>query len=141
MELLKRSKIFKSTVCLLLTLTILVSCTLLTAFVSAADNDENGIQPYFTVIDHYTCSLKISGISATSTAQLTAGSSTSLSVKMELQKLKSGVYTTVETWTNNKTGYSISMSEKRTINIFSDYRLKVTFTAGGETSIAYAYPV
>lgn len=137
----KRSKAFKSTVCLFLSMMILVSCTLLTVCVSAYDKEENEIQPYFTVIDHYTCGLHISGISATSTAQLTAGSSTSLSVKMELQKLKSGVYTTVETWTSSKTGYSISMSEKRMINIFSDYRLKVTFTAGGETSIAYAYPV
>ena len=32
------------------------------------------------------------------------------------------------------------MSESRNINLFSDYRLKVTFTAGSETETTYAYP-
>ncbi len=64
----------------------------------------------------------------------------SLSIKMELQKLKSGEYKTVETWNSSKTGYSIGMEESRLINIFATYRLKVTFTAGSETVVSYAYP-
>ena len=58
---------------------------------------------------------------------------------MELQKKKSGVYETVKTWTSSKNGTYLAMSEARNINVFCDYRLKVTFTAGSETDIEYKY--
>ncbi len=59
---------------------------------------------------------------------------------MELQKKKSGTYETIKTWSASKTGTYLSVAEKRTINLLSDYRLKTTFTAGTETRVAYAYP-
>lgn len=86
------------------------------------------------------CQLSISGINSTSTAEMTAAKSMSLSIKMELQKLKSGSYSTIETWTSSKTGVSLSMSETRLINVLATYRLKVTFKAGSETLVRYAYP-
>lgn len=86
------------------------------------------------------CSFTLSGINSTSSAKLTARTSMALNIKMELQKLKSGSYTTIETWTVSKTGTSLLMEETRLINVLSTYRLKVTFTAGSETLIRYAYP-
>ena len=63
-----------------------------------------------------------------------------LSIKMEIQKKKSSGYETLKTWTGSKTGTYLTMSESRNINLFSDYRLKVTFTAGSEAETTYAYP-
>jgi hypothetical protein len=58
---------------------------------------------------------------------------------MEIQKKKSSGYETVETWTTSRTGVGVSITEKRTINALSTYRLKVTFTAGSETAVQYDY--
>ena len=59
---------------------------------------------------------------------------------MELQKVKSGTYTTIETWSTSETGTTITITETRLINVLATYRLKVTFTAGSETIVRYAYP-
>lgn len=84
--------------------------------------------------------IKISGISARCTAYLQAYKTSKLAIKMELQKKKSGTYETIKTWSASKTGTTISLDEKRNINLLADYRLKTTFTAGSETRVAYAYP-
>lgn len=86
------------------------------------------------------CSLTISGVNSTSSASMITNSSMSLKIKMELQKLKNGTYTTVATWSDSKTGTTLSMSETRLINALSTYRLVVTFDAGNETVVRYAYP-
>ena len=86
------------------------------------------------------CSLEISGINSTSNASMQSARSMSLSIKMELQKIKSGTYTTIETWTASKTGTLLTLTETRLINILATYRLKVTFKAGNETIVRYAYP-
>lgn len=119
----------------------LLLCFLTAAFAKAEDasEDENSGAKY-TYIESKTCSLSISGINSTSKALLYAKSSTSLKIQMELQKLKSGSYSTIKTWTATKTGTSLSMSETRLINVLATYRLKVTFTAGSETVTSYAYP-
>lgn len=96
--------------------------------------------PYFTTISSTTHSINISGIKATCTATVRSQKSTTLKLKMELQKKKSGAYSTIETWEHSKTGVSLSASESRNINILSDYRLKTTFTAGSESTVSYAYP-
>lgn len=93
-----------------------------------------------TNIESTISDLSISGINSTSYAKLIVAKSMSLSIKMELQKLKSGTYTTIETWNASKTGISLSMSETRLINVLANYRLKVTFKAGSETLVRYAYP-
>lgn len=86
-----------------------------------------------------TTNLKINGIKASCAATVTARKSTTLKIKMELQKNKSSGYTTVETWTDSSTGICLAISKTRNINIFYDYRLKVTFTAGSETAVVYKY--
>lgn len=96
-------------------------------------------QPYVNISKN-TAQISISGITATCKAQLKANKSMSLKIKMELQKKKSSGYETVETWSSSKSGTLISMSKSRNINILCDYRLKVTYTAGSETTTSYAYP-
>lgn len=107
--------------------------------VNAAGTPYEVASPYYVNILSTTADLTISGIKATCTASLKSKSSMKLSIKMELQKEKSSGYETVETWTASKTGTSLSMSESRLINALSDYRLKVTFTAGSETQVVYRY--
>ena len=63
----------------------------------------------------------------------------SLSITMELQKLIDGDYSTIKTWSDSKTGVTMGLSESKLINVFSTYRIKVTFNAGGETVTSYDY--
>lgn len=101
--------------------------------------DDNIIQPCYVNIKSTYSEIMKSGITVTATAKLSAQKSMSLKIVMELQKKKSGTYETIKTWSESKTGTSLAMSEKRNINILCDYRLKVTFTAGNETSVVYRY--
>ena len=94
----------------------------------------------FTNIASYSCSCYISGLKIYMNASLTAKSSMSLSITIELQKLKSGDYGTIETWSDSKTAVSMSLDPDRLINLLSTYRIKVTFNAGGESVTSYAYP-
>lgn len=102
--------------------------------------DQSEIQLQSIYINKSSCFISISGITANCTSSLNTRSSTKLSIKMELQKKKSGTFETIKTWSASKTGTYLSVAEKRTINLLSDYRLKTTFTAGTETRVAYAYP-
>ncbi|MDD6620886.1 MAG: hypothetical protein PUE75_07345 [Eubacteriales bacterium] len=105
------------------------------------DNDEDLIAtPYYTTISMHTTYISISGITATCSTTLSSKGSTTLKIKMELQKKKSGVYETIETWSTSGTGTLLGMDKKRNINILCDYRLKATFKAGSETVISYDYP-
>lgn len=120
---------------------IFVSAFSATAVANAqTDNYDDLISPLYTTIQSNTTGLSISGIKATCTAAVVPQYETSLSIKMELQKKKSSGYETVETWTSSRYGVSLAMSESRLINVFSDYRLKATFTAGSETTVVYKYP-
>ena len=102
--------------------------------------DQSEIQLQSIYINKSSCFISISGITANCTSSLNTRSSTKLSIKMELQKKKSGTYETVKTWSASKTVTTVLIDEKRAINLLSDYRLKTTFTAGTETRVAYAYP-
>ncbi len=104
------------------------------------NNDKPIVKPMYTTIGTNSAYISISGIKASCNAMLTSKNPTSLKIKMELQKEKSTGYETVETWTSSKNGVSMSLTEFRNINIFCDYRLKVTFTAGSESVIVYDYP-
>ena len=104
------------------------------------DEEENVIMPRFTTIDAVSTSFTISGINSTSSVSITAKTSTSLSIKIELQKEKSTGYETIETWTKSGTGTFLLLEETRLINIFADYRIKVTCKAGSETHVTYDYP-
>lgn len=133
-----KSKMFFCRVIAILMLFVSLFSSTVTA--SAKTKDENLISPQYTTIARNSTCITISGIKATCTTTMTAQYSTSLKIKMELQKKKSSGYETVETWTDSKQGVNIVMSESRNINIFSDYRLKATFTAGSETTVVYDYP-
>lgn len=93
----------------------------------------------YNYVEKKECSFSISGANSTSKAKLYATKKMELSVTMELQKLKSGEYKTIETWSESKTATSIEMSETRIINVLSTYRLKVTFEAGNETIVCFRY--
>ena len=123
----------KKTISFILCIIVIISCCEMLAF-AVVDGSK------YTNISTISYSLTISGINSTSKASLQAKSSMSISIKMELQKLKSGSYSTIKTWTASKTGLALSMEETRLINVLSTYRLKVTFTAGSETVVSYAYP-
>lgn len=95
--------------------------------------------PYWTNISSCTTYFDVSGLKATATASLNSCRTTNLSIKIELQKEKSSGYETVETWNKSHTGMVTALEVSKTINPFSNYRIKVTFNAGGEVHVAYQY--
>ena len=105
---------------------------------SDADNDPGDMR--YTYVDNYSGSIKLSGITASCSASLSARTSTSLKIKMELQKYYTSGYETVKTWTESKTGKSLSASGSKLINPLSSYRLKITYTAGSESVTVYKHP-
>lgn len=116
-------------------------CLLNVPFTAIAEDSNQSLLTAYA-ISNAKCETKIqiSGINAHCTAYLQTYKTSKLTIKMELQKKKSGTYETVKTWSASKTGTIVSIDEKRAINLLSDYRLKTTFTAGTETRVAYAYP-
>ena len=133
------TNLLKKSISVVLILTMLFSIFAINA--SAVEvEEENQIMPRWSTIGSITTNFVISGLNSTSTVVLKSQYSTSLYIKIELQKSKSSGYETLETWTKSGTGTSISLEEDRLINIFSDYRIKVTCTAGNETQIVYDYP-
>ena len=133
------TNLLKKSVSFVLILTMLFSVFAISA--SAVEVEEkNQIMPRWSTISTITTNFVINGLNSTSTVALTSQYSTSLYIKIELQKSKSSGYETLETWTKSGTGTSLVLEEDRLINIFSDYRIKVTCTAGNETQIVYDYP-
>ncbi len=133
-----KKKFLKEILCVCLCFAM---CFLMASIAVADDSaSDDATSLRFINIMSTSCALTISGINSTSNASMATATTNSLSIKMELQKLKSGTYTTIETWSTSRTGTTIAMEEDRLINILSDYRLKVTFKAGTETFIDYAYP-
>ncbi len=133
------SKFVEKSVSVLLALVLLFS--VLAINTSAAEVDEDyGVMPCWTTISRITTSFSISRINSTSTVILYSQVSTSLKITINLQKVKSGTYQTIETWTKSGTGVRLVLEETRLINVLSDYRIKVTCKAGSETNTTYAYP-
>lgn len=132
-------KTMKNTVSVLLILTMLLSTFVITSTAAVVD-DGNDVMPCFTTIQSVSTSFTISGLNSTSSVLLASKVSTSLYIKIELQKEKSSGYETIETWTKSGTGTSLILEETRLINVFSNYRIKVTCTAGSESHIKYDYP-
>ena len=133
------SNIIKKSLSIALILTMLFSVFVFSSFAESVE-DDYGVMPCFTTIDAVTTVFSISGINSTSSVVLTSQYSTSLSIKIELQKEKSTGYETIETWTKSGTGTYLGLEETRLINIFSNYRIKVTCKAGSETHVKYDYP-
>lgn len=132
-------KTIKKSVSILLILTMLFSTFAITSSAAVVE-DDYGVMPCFTTISSVSTAFSISGINSTSNVVLISKVSTSLYIKIELQKEKSSGYETIETWTKSGSGVTLTLEETRLINIFSDYRIKVTCTAGGETHTTYDYP-
>lgn len=132
-------KTMKKSVSLLLILTLLFSSFAIISSAAVVEDDYT-VTPCFTTISSVSTSFTISGLNSTSSVLLVAKTSTSLYIKIELQKEKSSGYETIETWTKSGTGTVLSLEETRLINVFSNYRIKVTCTAGSETHTKYDYP-
>ncbi len=133
------SNFVRKSACVVLIFTMLFSIFAVNSFAAEAEEDYE-IMPCFTTISSVATSFTISGINSTSFVALHSQYSTSLSIKIELQKLKSGAYETIETWNKSGSGTYLAMEETRLINVFSDYRIKVTCKADAETFIKYDYP-
>lgn len=83
-----------------------------------------------TYIDNYDGSISKGLLSTTVSADITGKSGvTKVKIKMELQKLSDGSYSTIETWEQTFNSISGSMNESKLTNPLSTYRLKATFTA------------
>lgn len=133
------STFVKKNLSFVLIITMLFSVFAMNSSATVAE-DEYEVMPCFTTIDAVATSFTISGINSTSTVTLSSQYSTSLYIKIELQKEKSTGYETLETWTKSGTGTVLVLEETRLINVFSNYRIKVTCTAGSETYTKYDYP-
>ncbi len=83
-----------------------------------------------TYISNYGGNIDKGLLSTTVTAYIEGKTSvTSVKIKMELQKLSGGDYSTVKTWEQTFSGRNGFMEESKLTNPFSTYRLKATFTA------------
>ena len=133
------SNIIKKGLSVVLILTMLFSVFAINSSAATVE-EENTIMPRWSVINAVSTSFTISGLNSTSSVSLTSQYSTSLYIKIEFQKEESTGYKTLETWEKSGTGYALSLEKTRLINIFADYRIKVTCTAGGETHTTFDYP-
>ncbi len=133
------TNIINKSTSIVLILTMLLSVFALNSSAAVIEDDYE-IMPCFTTIDAITTSFTISGLNSTSSVLLSSQYSTSLYIKIEFQKEESTGYKTLETWTKSGTGTVLLLEETRLINIFSDYRIKVTCTAGSETYTVFDYP-
>lgn len=135
---------FKRIISLVLSFVLITSviCVGLTVYANEpeSENDDAVIYRYQVISDN-TSGIHISGVTAICSAVLGAKYSTNLSITMELQKLSSGSYSTIKTWSKtNPNTTSLGIEGTRLINVLSTYRLKTTFTAGNETVVVYSYP-
>ena len=133
------SNTMKKGLSIILILTMLFSIFAINSFASAVE-EENTIMPRWSSIDGVATCFIISGINSTSSVSITSKYETSLYIKIELQKEKSTGYETIETWEKSGTGTVLALEEKRLINVFADYRIKVTARADSETFTTYDYP-
>lgn len=133
------SSTIKKTMSIILILTMMFSTFAIASHAETAE-DEYGVMPCFSTIDAVATSFTISGLNSTSSVVLSSQYSTSLYIKIEFQKETSTGYETLETWTKSGTGTVLSLEKTRLINVFCDYRIKVTCTAGSETHTTYDYP-
>ena len=102
--------------------------------------DEYAVMPCWSIISTVSTSFTISGINSTSTVLLTSQFKTDLYITIEFQKEESTGYKTLETWTKYAFDTQLLLEETRLVNIFADYRIKVTCVAGNEQHITFDYP-
>ena len=131
--------IVKKSLSIVLILTMLFSVLAINSSAETVE-DEYAVMPCWTAINSVGTSFTISGLVSTSSVVLTSKFDTTLYIKIELQKLESTGYETIETWKTFGNGTYVTLEETRLINIFEDYRIKVTCIAANEQHITYDYP-
>ena len=134
------SMFIKKSLSIFLIIAMLFSALAINSFATENAEDENQIMPRWSIIDAVSTSFTISGINSTSSVLLTSKFTVNLFIQIELQKEKSTGYETIETWSAFGDGLALSLEKNRLINIFEDYRIKVTCIAGNEQHITYDYP-
>ena len=97
-----------------------------------------------TYIENYSGNISQGMLSTTVKANIIGKTTvTSVKIKMELQKLSSGDYSTIETWEQTFSGRNGSMEESKVTSPLNTYRLKATVTAysgsNSESKTFYAY--
>lgn len=112
--------------------------------VSFADSECKEEASRYTYISTFDGTISHGLISTSVKVEVTGKSSvTKIKVKMELQKLSDGSYSTVETWEQTFYSSEALMEESKLTNPFSTYRLKATVTAysgsNSESQTFYKY--
>ncbi len=110
----------------------------------AFDDEPEESETRYTYISSYNGSINHGIINTTVKAKIIGKSSvTKVKIKMELQKLSSGSYSTVETWEQTFYSNEGDMEESKLTNPLSTYRLKATVTAysgsNSESQTFYEY--
>lgn len=123
----------KKILCLLLSLLMLMSLGLNTAYAQSLDpvSEDYGVMPTAnTLIKNLYGTLETSGFTATITASYSAASQTdSVVLDIFLQKKQSdGTYETIQRWTQEYTTLTNTLTVTATISPFSAYRIRVVGT-------------
>ncbi|MCQ2735083.1 MAG: DUF5060 domain-containing protein [Alphaproteobacteria bacterium] len=123
---------------------VLVFLTVLSTAALAVNTNQNEESERTTYISQTEGTIEHGALSTTVYGKITGNSSvTSVKIKLELQKLTDGTYSTVETWEQVFTGRTGSLEKSKLTNPFGDYRLKAVFTAyvnsSSETITLYYY--
>ena len=134
-----KKNILKVLALALVVMTVFLTCAC--AFATDTDTPVDEIEPTrYSVINTATLSFTISGLTAKAGASLTAKKSTSLQIVISLQKQNSnGTWSNVQTWSKSGSGYNLQLAASKVVNLLNTYRVKGTFTAGGETTTIYRY--
>lgn len=132
----------KKTVISILLALVMVFTVAITAFAAIADN--NVAVPYYTYIGTTATSFTVNTFSCDATGSMCGMAGvTKVNIKLQLQKEKDGVWSTVETWEKTVNGVSAALAGSANISPFSNYRLKATYTAytasDSEFLVAYRY--
>ena len=131
-----KKTIVKVLAAVLVIMTVFTTCAC--AFASGADEREEPTR--FSVINTAALSFTITGATAKAGGSLTAKRNTSLQIVMTLQKKNSnGTWSNVQTCSKSGSGTVLNLTGSKVINVLNTYRVKGTFTAGGETTTIYRY--
>lgn len=125
-------------------LAVILLAIMLFNTVAFAAIKEPDATPQMTYIMSTSLSLDKGVLSTTVSSYIKCTDSvTSVKIKMELQKLSSGTYSTIQTWEQTFSGREALMEKNKLTSLTNTYRLKTTFTAysgsSSETKTAYAY--
>ena len=134
-----KKNILKVLSLVLVVMTVFLTCAC--AFATDTDTPVDEIEPTrYTNIGSAVLSFKISGTTAKGAAGLTPQRSTSLQIVLTLQKQNSnGTWSNVKTWSKSGSGLYLNLTASKVISLVNTYRMKGTFTAGGETTTIYRY--